>query len=90
MTGRPILICGAGGQIGQTLAQRLRQTGRDVVAFDRRTLDITDTARVQSDAGDIPAPRGCECGGVHSGGSGRERTRYCARRQCRKRPASWP
>lgn len=46
MTGQPILICGAGGQVGQTLAERLRRTGRKVVAFDRRALDIADTARV--------------------------------------------
>ncbi|MBE0530663.1 MAG: dTDP-4-dehydrorhamnose reductase [Rhodospirillales bacterium] len=46
MIGRSILICGASGQVGQTLTERLRQTGRDVVAFDRRALDIADSARV--------------------------------------------
>jgi dTDP-4-dehydrorhamnose reductase len=44
---RPILVCGAGGQVGQVLTERLRQTVRDVVALDRRALDIADAACVK-------------------------------------------
>jgi dTDP-4-dehydrorhamnose reductase len=44
---RPILICGAGGQVGHALSERLRRMGREVAAFDRRALDITDPARVK-------------------------------------------
>lgn len=43
---RPILICGAGGQVGQALTERFRQTHRDVVALDRRSFDIGDPASV--------------------------------------------
>jgi len=50
MTGgpeRPILICGAGGQVGQALVDRLCQARREVIAFDHGTLDIGDPTQVK-------------------------------------------
>jgi dTDP-4-dehydrorhamnose reductase len=44
---RPILICGAGGQIGQALTGRLRRMRCEVVALDRLGLDIGDPAHVR-------------------------------------------
>lgn len=44
---RPILICGAGGQVGRALIEQLGQTHHQVVACDRDTLDIRDAAQIE-------------------------------------------
>lgn len=42
-----ILICGAGGQVGQAVTLQLRQAGREVVTLDRRALDIADPTAIE-------------------------------------------
>ena len=44
-SGRPVLITGAGGQLGQALQRTLGRFG-PVVGLDRRALDLTDAEAV--------------------------------------------
>ena len=46
MTGAPVLICGAGGQVGRALVDLCTRDGRDFVACDRKRLDLLDTAQI--------------------------------------------
>ncbi|MEZ4423334.1 MAG: dTDP-4-dehydrorhamnose reductase [Gemmatimonadota bacterium] len=46
--GRPILVTGAGGLLGSEVVTSFRRAGRDVVAVERATLDITDAPSVSA------------------------------------------
>jgi dTDP-4-dehydrorhamnose reductase len=53
-----LLICGAGGQLGQHLASRF-SSRHDVRAFDRRALDVTDPRAVDAAARGVDAVVNC-------------------------------
>lgn len=52
MSGKHILLLGAGGQLGRELKRTLSPVGT-MVAFDRSRLDVTDHARVRSTLRDL-------------------------------------
>lgn len=43
-----ILITGANGQLGECLQDRLEQTDYEVIAMNRRSLDVTDAAQISN------------------------------------------
>jgi dTDP-4-dehydrorhamnose reductase len=51
--GKSVLICGAAGQLGVELVREFKALGRQVIAWDRPELDITDRARVEECIADL-------------------------------------
>ena len=51
MSGKRILITGAGGRLGAQLVRMLSHTGQIVLPFDRESLDIADWTAVRQALG---------------------------------------
>ena len=52
-----VVVTGAGGQLGRTVARVFAAEGYDVVPLARADLDLADDARVRAAVADLVPPR---------------------------------